>query len=132
MAWQPFVPVDGYWIFATAQLDTGLIARHHDALFPPVSAPPLSVLALATCFLLSEEQRKAASTDPWASACSWRMNSSLRRSFAYTDEAGNACEAQVIYRERGWLMSEATKSPPGSATSAPRMSRMVLSDTVAS
>jgi 3-methylcrotonyl-CoA carboxylase alpha subunit len=90
--------------FQKAQLDTGLIERHHAELFPPSSAPSLAVLALATASLLSAEQAQAMSTDPWANTNGWRLNSNLRRRFGFIDDAGNACELAVIYRSGAWLM----------------------------
>ncbi len=69
--------------FAGARLDTGLIARNHDALFPPASAPSAEVLATAAlgeCMALRQaaKVRSAASGDPhspWHGIESWWLNS---------------------------------------------------------
>jgi len=57
--------------FAIARIDTGLIARHHDALFPaaaPLSPAVLAVAALAEVGALREAAltRAKGSADPWS------------------------------------------------------------------
>ncbi len=57
--------------FATAKLDTGLIARHRAALLPPPAAPSERALAVAALgeFVASRDAaavRAAASSDPWS------------------------------------------------------------------
>ncbi|MEJ0004075.1 MAG: hypothetical protein WDN30_11635 [Pararobbsia sp.] len=42
--------------FAGAELDTGLIERHHAALFPVPAAPPALAVAIAVAALLDAEQ----------------------------------------------------------------------------
>ncbi|MEY3580531.1 MAG: hypothetical protein RI984_1635, partial [Pseudomonadota bacterium] len=59
--------------FATADLDTGLIERHQDTLFPPHQPVPFAVLALA-CARLHHDERDHSSDDPWAQHHGWRMN----------------------------------------------------------
>ncbi len=62
--------------FAAADLDTGFIARHAEALLAPASAAPPAALAAAALGLL----RGAASRDesdphsPWALPNAWRLN----------------------------------------------------------
>ncbi|MBI1892096.1 MAG: acetyl/propionyl/methylcrotonyl-CoA carboxylase subunit alpha [Burkholderiales bacterium] len=92
--------------FAAAQLDTGLIERHHAELFPPQATLSLPVLALATVSILHAEQQVAAS-DPWAASSGWRMNSHLQRRFNFSDaqsDNGNASDVLVTYRREGWLL----------------------------
>ncbi len=68
--------------FATAKLDTGLIARHRAALLPPPAAPSERALAVATLgeFVASRDAaavRAAASSDPWSpwhSIDTWWLN----------------------------------------------------------
>jgi 3-methylcrotonyl-CoA carboxylase alpha subunit len=68
--------------FATARIDTGLIARNHAALFPPASAPSDRVLAIAALAEFSSLHgaavaRARASADrwsPWASIDAWWLN----------------------------------------------------------
>ena len=51
--------------FATADLDTGLIERNHDALFAP-QEPPRAILALACAALHARERATAQGSSPWA------------------------------------------------------------------
>jgi 3-methylcrotonyl-CoA carboxylase alpha subunit len=73
--------------FAGADLDTGLIERRRESLFPPAAAVPLDALALATAALLMSEQAQQQSRDPWSIGSGWRMNASLLRSLQFKDEA---------------------------------------------
>jgi 3-methylcrotonyl-CoA carboxylase alpha subunit len=69
--------------FASARLDTGLIARHHAELFPAAAAPSAEVLAIAAlgeCVALREAAaaRASASGDPyspWHAIDSWWLGS---------------------------------------------------------
>jgi 3-methylcrotonyl-CoA carboxylase alpha subunit len=70
--------------FSQADLDTGLIERHHDSLFPAVVPPSASVLALAVAGLLLSEQQ--AGSDPWQSSHGWRMNLPLIRELRFSEE----------------------------------------------
>ena len=72
--------------FSTADLDTGLIERHHDELFPAASAPSLPVLCLAAVMLSLDEC--AVSADPWSQPTGWRMNSHLSRELSFSDASG--------------------------------------------
>jgi 3-methylcrotonyl-CoA carboxylase alpha subunit len=92
--------------FAGADLDTGLIERNHDALFPPASPVSTQVLALAAASLLSSEQNAgAAANDPWADTSGWRMNGTLLRTLDFSDEAGKYPVA-IGYRETGWTVTQ--------------------------
>jgi 3-methylcrotonyl-CoA carboxylase alpha subunit len=65
--------------FASARLDTGLIARHHAALFPAPAAPSAEVLAIAAlgeCVSLRETAAARARTSgdphsPWHAIDTW-------------------------------------------------------------
>jgi len=85
--------------FANADLDTGLIERHQDVLFPAPPKASLQVLALAAAALLASERQTA--TDPWANASGWRLNSELKRNLDFADE-GNAYPVSVTYQADGW------------------------------
>jgi 3-methylcrotonyl-CoA carboxylase alpha subunit len=76
--------------FAEAELDTGLIERHHAALFPPHGATSAVVLALASAALLAREQARAGSATPWAAPAltQWRLNGGASRTLAWR-EAGH-------------------------------------------
>jgi len=96
--------------FATAALDTGLIERERDVLFPPSSPAPLPVLALAVCALLDGERAQAAAGatfpgDPWADAHGWRMNGAWRRRLAFADERDY--QVDVTYHLHGWTLETA-------------------------
>ena len=99
--------------FAGADLDTGLIERHHDSLFPVPQTLPLAVLALAAASLTAPASAArsaptSASTsqeknEPWAQLSGWRMNGTYQRSLAFSSEAG-AQPIQLSYRRDGlWL-----------------------------
>ncbi|MCA8239365.1 acetyl/propionyl/methylcrotonyl-CoA carboxylase subunit alpha [Burkholderia sp. AU32262] len=70
--------------FATADLDTGLIERNHDALFAP-QQPPRAAFALACAALLARERDAAAQegTSPWRALSNWRLNGGYRRTLEW-------------------------------------------------
>jgi 3-methylcrotonyl-CoA carboxylase alpha subunit len=86
--------------FATADLDTGLIERNQEALFPPVPLPPPAALALAAAALLQSE-RATAAQDPWAQPSGWRMNGQLKRTLHFSNEAGSV-DVELVYQADGW------------------------------
>jgi 3-methylcrotonyl-CoA carboxylase alpha subunit len=88
--------------FAGADLDTGLIERNQEELFPPARPASQAVLALASAALLDSEGDNIAS-DPWAATSGWRLNGELRRTIDYADEA-QGYALQVAYREVGWAI----------------------------
>jgi 3-methylcrotonyl-CoA carboxylase alpha subunit len=69
--------------FASADLDTGLISRHHAALFPPPPAPSERVLAVAALGELARMRAAAAAqaracadpASPWHDIATWWLNS---------------------------------------------------------
>ena len=88
--------------FSTADLDTGLIERHYDALFPPVQPASFHVLALAAASLLASEQdRVAATNDPWAQTSGWRMNATMQRQLNFADEL-HTYPVLISYQHGGW------------------------------
>ncbi len=106
--------------FSTADLDTGLIERNHDALFPPAPAASIQVLALAAASLLASEQA-AAANDPWANTSGWRMNSTLQRRLDFADES-QACPVTIGYAQQGWSIRH------GAASSMMRLNRQDAHD----
>ena len=72
--------------FSTADLDTGLIERYYDELFPVAPMPSLSSLCLAAVMLTLDEC--AVSADPWSQPTAWRMNSHLSRELSFSDASG--------------------------------------------
>ena len=72
--------------FAHARLDTGLIARNHDALFPPDDGPSAQELAIvAACDLRAIAERASMSAmasgdphSPWNAVDGWTLNGDRR------------------------------------------------------
>ncbi|WP_342115528.1 acetyl/propionyl/methylcrotonyl-CoA carboxylase subunit alpha [Pseudoduganella sp. OTU4001] len=94
--------------FATADLDTGLIERNHDTLFPPPRSIPVAAVALAAVSLIEEEKDKSAAQsgankgDPWGQALGWRMNFRYARKLAFSDEHGKQYTPMLTYLPHGW------------------------------
>ncbi|WP_020657056.1 acetyl-CoA carboxylase biotin carboxylase subunit [Massilia niastensis] len=88
--------------YSRADLDTGLIERHRDALFPPAQATALPALALAAAALLDGEGHPGGG-DPWAGTGGWRMNGTLVRRLAFSDEAGSQV-VELGYQRQGWSL----------------------------
>ncbi|MFC5475024.1 acetyl-CoA carboxylase biotin carboxylase subunit [Paraherbaspirillum soli] len=96
--------------FAEADLDTGLIERNQDALFPPPQPVSTAILALAAASLLQAERQlnHSAISDPWGDHNGWRLNSNLQRQLAFVDD-GRASPLEVIYESGHWLLRHAEK-----------------------
>jgi 3-methylcrotonyl-CoA carboxylase alpha subunit len=103
--------------FSTADLDTGLIERNQDELFPaPQPAPPGALALAAVALIVSEKQQSQAQSanhpsDPWGNALGWRLNSAFKRQLSFTDEYAQATEAkaylaEVEYHAGGWLLNQ--------------------------
>ncbi|SDH27584.1 MULTISPECIES: acetyl/propionyl/methylcrotonyl-CoA carboxylase subunit alpha [unclassified Duganella] len=93
--------------FASADLDTGLIERNHDTLFPTAQPAPVAALALAAKALLADERKHA--TDPWQQTTGWRMNQTYTRKLAFADEHA-AYDTSVTYRPGGLLFTSGEES----------------------
>ncbi|MDB5855421.1 MAG: acetyl/propionyl/methylcrotonyl-CoA carboxylase subunit alpha [Herminiimonas sp.] len=95
--------------FSGADLDTGLIERHHETLFPASTMPGMEVLALAAAALLQGDlaghSRSTAGThyDPWADSTGWRMNATVTRRLEFDSEAGHSA-IDVEYLEDCWTL----------------------------
>ena len=86
--------------FATAELDTGLIERHHAELFAPVEQPLKEALALACGALLTREGGVAHGASPWDALSHWRLNGSYRQTIEWRDtESEHAFK--VVYAREG-------------------------------
>ncbi len=98
--------------FAGADLDTGLIERQKDFLFPAAQAVPRDALLVATVGELLWEQHEAkqkakTSGDPWSpwhARDGWRMNLSAARLIGFRD-GDSLIEAQVSYQRDQWKIS---------------------------
>ena len=98
--------------FAGADLDTGLIERQKDFLFPASPAVPRDALLVATVgeLLWEDHQAKLAaktSGDPWSpwhARDGWRMNLSAARTIGFRD-GESLVEAQVRYQRDHWAIT---------------------------
>ena len=99
--------------FASADLDTGLIERHQQALFPASIPVSLPTLALASAALLGAEQRAANKAsnhnDPWTNTSGWLMNSILQRRLEFVDDTGIR-SVTVAYQPDEWKIGTDTPS----------------------
>ncbi|MFM9436817.1 3-methylcrotonyl-CoA carboxylase alpha subunit [Janthinobacterium sp. CG_23.3] len=102
--------------FSNADLDTGLIERNQEQLFPAPRPAPPGALALAAVALIVAEKEQAEAqsanhpSDPWGNALGWRLNSAFQRRLSFTDEYAQATEAkaylgEVEYHNDGWLLN---------------------------
>jgi 3-methylcrotonyl-CoA carboxylase alpha subunit len=98
--------------FASADLDTGLIEREKDYLFPESRPTPDEVWRVAALAeLLREAARGAAKargdqdpTSPWHARDGWRLNASARRAMLFRlGEAEQVVE--VAYRPEGYTLT---------------------------
>jgi 3-methylcrotonyl-CoA carboxylase alpha subunit len=79
--------------FAAADLDTGFIPRHHDALFPPLARASAELLAIAAASVLADAGQHmtaeaARTTDPyspWATLGGWQLNQPAETKLAFLD-----------------------------------------------
>ena len=100
--------------FAGADLDTGLIERQKDFLFPAAQPVPRDALLVATVGELLWEQhaaKLAAKTSgdphsPWHARDGWRMNLASARSISFKD-GETLVDAQVRYRRDHWAITVA-------------------------
>jgi 3-methylcrotonyl-CoA carboxylase alpha subunit len=110
--------------FATARLDTGLIARHHDALFPP--PPPLPADALLAAALgevtaLVDERAGGAGQSgdphsPWNAVDPWWPNSDAH-AIALTFADGETRHDVALRRDgAGWRVALPARSVAATVT----------------
>ncbi len=103
--------------FAGADLDTGLIERQRDFLFPEPQPVPRDALLVATVGELLWEQHTAKLAaqqggdpySPWHARDGWRMNLSAARMISFKD-GETLVEAQVRYRGDQWEITLAGQS----------------------
>lgn len=88
--------------FAEADLDTGLIERRHDALFPQTGVVADATLALAAAALLQSEGyagtragHRSTPADPWSVANGWRVAGLHGRVFNFLDTDGVQQDVEV-------------------------------------
>ncbi|KAA1007690.1 acetyl/propionyl/methylcrotonyl-CoA carboxylase subunit alpha [Paraburkholderia panacisoli] len=93
--------------FATADLDTGLIERHHDALFAPLKKPFKEALALACAALLTREGGTAHGASPWDALSLWRLNGGYTQTLGWRaiDDSSNKSGDKSGDKEHGFTVS---------------------------
>ena len=103
--------------FANADLDTGLIEKSRDFLFPEQAEPPKNVFFIAAVAELLREQavalaKSSQSGDPWSPWSlhdGWRLNLQSRRAITY--RSGEVLhEVAVAYAADGWQLTLAGES----------------------
>ncbi|HEY4353998.1 MAG TPA: acetyl/propionyl/methylcrotonyl-CoA carboxylase subunit alpha [Paraburkholderia sp.] len=91
--------------FANADLDTGLIERHRDALFAPAQKPVDAALALACAAMLEREgdaasgAAAASGASPWEALAHWRLNSGYQRTLNWNDVESDTPFAVTFARD---------------------------------
>ncbi|GJH06844.1 acetyl/propionyl/methylcrotonyl-CoA carboxylase subunit alpha [Paraburkholderia terrae] len=85
--------------FSTGDLDTGLIERHHDALFAPVEKPFIEGLALACGALLTREGGVEHDASPWDALSHWRLNGGYTQALNWRDVEKEAAFTVVFSRD---------------------------------
>jgi 3-methylcrotonyl-CoA carboxylase alpha subunit len=86
--------------FVAADLDTGLIERHRDAVLPASYALPPEAVAVAVARLLADEAAAVDPDDPWGQRDGWRLNGVYQRHFTFRFEERKV-EARVDYFHTG-------------------------------
>jgi 3-methylcrotonyl-CoA carboxylase alpha subunit len=86
--------------FSSGDLDTGLIERHHDALFAPPSVSREKALALACAALLTREGGEAHGHSPWDALAHWRMAGGYRQDLNWRATASDEA-LKVVYTKNG-------------------------------
>ena len=98
--------------FAGADLDTGLIERQKEFLFPAAQAVPRDALLVATVGELLWEQHEAKTAarqsgdphSPWHARDGWRMNLSSARTISFKD-GDTLIDAHVRYQRDQWQIT---------------------------
>ena len=88
--------------FSAADLDTALIERQHEILFPPIAVPPREVWLAATAATLL---RQAATTpgSPWNATDGWRLGSRAQRDLSFRSGEVEKI-VQVRFLPAGWQL----------------------------
>ncbi|HTH59993.1 MAG TPA: acetyl/propionyl/methylcrotonyl-CoA carboxylase subunit alpha [Paraburkholderia sp.] len=87
--------------FATADLDTGLIERHHAALFAAHRKPLREALALACAALLGRERATKRDASPWSALAHWRLNAGYTQTFGWRDVESDQPYSTTFARDDG-------------------------------
>jgi len=89
--------------FARAELDTGLIERERERLFPESKDEPVPhvLLAFACARVLVDEER-GAGAEPWSAAHGWRLNTHYVRTLTLKSERG-VHDVDLEYTRDGYV-----------------------------
>jgi 3-methylcrotonyl-CoA carboxylase alpha subunit len=87
--------------FSQADLDTGLIERHHASLFPAPGLPSLEVLALACAAFLARREAAGYGASPWQNLPYWRMAAPYREVLTWRDVERDTTHEIVLMRDAG-------------------------------
>ena len=116
--------------FREGKIDTGLIERERDALFPPAPPVPAEVFELAAFALVNQDRaarskRTQEAHSPWDIADGWRLNGVLKRElvFASGEEEGTVA---VEYGARNALRING--KPASGSVGADSQVRLALGD----
>ncbi len=90
--------------FINANLDTGLIEREKEFVWPKASAAPDRAVVLAALAIILRERNAARTNSPWARGDGWRLNQTQTRRLTFT-QADHAYAASVEYRPRDLRIS---------------------------
>ncbi|SEA94590.1 acetyl/propionyl/methylcrotonyl-CoA carboxylase subunit alpha [Paraburkholderia sartisoli] len=85
--------------FSSADLDTGLIERHHEALFAPLQKPFKEALALACGALLTREGGTAHGASPWDALSHWRLNGGYTQTLSWRDVTSETAFSATFARD---------------------------------
>ncbi len=89
--------------FARGELDTGLIERERDRLFPSDAHKERvgdDLLAFACARVLADEAR-GETHDPWSNTHGWRLNTTYRRALTFRSERG-VHDVELEYTRTGY------------------------------
>jgi 3-methylcrotonyl-CoA carboxylase alpha subunit len=105
--------------FVSARLDTGLIEREHDALWPKQTTPPpdAAIVVAVLSIVLRDQQdakRRGPANLPWAARDGWRLNAGYERTIALR-QGDHTLDAIVEYRPTRYdiLIGPSTYSATG-------------------
>ena len=97
--------------FASADLDTGLIERRYDALFPANGTLPDAALALAAVAILQSQGYAGTAggnggvpADAWTVADGWRVSGHHTRVFNFLDVDGQAEDIELHRDDQQWSL----------------------------
>jgi 3-methylcrotonyl-CoA carboxylase alpha subunit len=99
--------------FARGELDTGLIERERERLFPHDAHDERvsnDLLAFSCARVLADEARRG-SADPWSSTHGWRLNATYTRTLTFKSERG-VHDVELEYARGGYRFHHAGADAP--------------------